>query len=82
MGMVQNRYNLLEQAVAKALGGSRQLVFEVSSSSGDGTSGHQNSRANSNNENGNCPICSSATATICLASSPAFKSEQAPSQTK
>jgi DNA polymerase-3 subunit gamma/tau len=31
MGMVQTRSNLLEQAVAKALGGNRQLVLEASS---------------------------------------------------
>ena len=31
MGMVQSRASLLEQAVAKALGGSRQLVLEASS---------------------------------------------------
>ncbi|MED5320075.1 MAG: DNA polymerase III subunit gamma/tau, partial [Cyanobacteriota bacterium] len=31
MGMVQSRASLLEQAVAKALGGSRQLVLETSS---------------------------------------------------
>ena len=31
MGMVQSRATLLEQAVAKALGGSRQLVLEASS---------------------------------------------------
>ena len=30
MGMVQSRASLLEQAVAKALGGSRQLVLEAS----------------------------------------------------
>ena len=30
MGMVQTRSNLLEQAVAKALGGNRQLVLEAS----------------------------------------------------
>ena len=30
MGMVQSRASLLEQAVAKALGGSRQLVLEPS----------------------------------------------------
>ena len=33
MGMVQTRSNLLEQAVAKALGGNRQLVLEASSGS-------------------------------------------------
>ena len=32
MGMVQSRASLLEQAVAKALGGSRQLVLEASNS--------------------------------------------------
>ena len=32
MGMVQSRSSLLEQAVAKALGGSRQLVLEASNS--------------------------------------------------
>ena len=32
MGMVQSRASLLEQAVAKALGGNRQLVLEASSS--------------------------------------------------
>ena len=32
MGMVQSRASLLEQAVAKALGGSRQLVLEASKS--------------------------------------------------
>ena len=32
MGMVQSRASLLEQAVAKALGGSRQLVLEASTS--------------------------------------------------
>jgi len=31
MGMVQSRASLLEQAVAKALGGNRQLVLEASS---------------------------------------------------
>jgi len=31
MGMVQTRSNLLEKAVAKALGGNRQLVLEASS---------------------------------------------------
>ena len=31
MGMVQSRAALLEQAMAKALGGSRQLVLEASS---------------------------------------------------
>ena len=30
MGMVQSRASLLEQAVAKALGGSRQLIIEAS----------------------------------------------------
>ena len=33
MGMVQSRASLLEQAVVKALGGSRQLVLEASNSS-------------------------------------------------
>ncbi|MEC7652443.1 MAG: DNA polymerase III subunit gamma/tau [Cyanobacteriota bacterium] len=33
MGMVQSRASLLEQAVAKALGGNRQLVLEASSGS-------------------------------------------------
>jgi DNA polymerase-3 subunit gamma/tau len=33
MGMVQTRSNLLEQAVANALGGNRQLVLEASSGS-------------------------------------------------
>ena len=32
MGMVQSRASLLEQAVAKALGGSRQLIIEASTS--------------------------------------------------
>ena len=32
MGMVQSRSSLLEQAVAKALGGSRQLIIEASTS--------------------------------------------------
>ena len=32
MGMVQSRASLLEQAVAKALGGSRQLLLEASNS--------------------------------------------------